>query len=61
MKKLRTVLLGIALALSVPLATNASDVLPATGKSANITSIQSQPQGRCCFVWWIGTWLCIPC
>jgi hypothetical protein len=59
MNKVRGILLGIALAL--PLAAIGSSGELATGKST-MTSIQSGPEsGRCCWVWYIGKWWCIPC
>ena len=60
MKNLRGILLGIALALPLA-AIGSSGELTATGKST-MTSIQSGPESaRCCWVWYIGNWWCIPC
>lgn len=61
MSKLRGILVGIALA--VPLAAlGASGDVAVTGKTSTMTSVQAGPQsGRCCFIWHVGNWWCIPC
>lgn len=61
MKKLRGILLGIALALPLAAIGASGEVTP-VGKSSSMTQIQSGPEsGRCCWVWHMGTWWCIPC
>lgn len=60
MRRLRIILLGIALALPLA-ATSASDEVGVSGKTSDMMQIQPQPQGRCCFVWYLGSWWCIPC
>ena len=61
MKRLRGILLGIALALPLA-AIGASGEVALVNKSSTMTQIQSGPEsGRCCWVWLMGSWWCLPC
>ncbi len=60
MRRLRIMLLGLAFALPLA-ATHATEEVGVTGKTTAMTEVQSEPQGRCCFVWYLGSWWCIPC
>lgn len=62
MNKLRGILLGVALALPLAAIGSSEIGVAATGKQGTMTSVQSGPQSeRCCFVWFMGAWWCIPC
>lgn len=65
MNKLRGILLGFALALPLAAVGSSSDVSAIgdmTAAKSTMTQIQTGPASeRCCFVWFMGSWWCIPC
>jgi hypothetical protein len=59
MSKFKSFVLGVALALPLTVFGASADVTP-VGAAKTMTSIQSEPQGRCC-VFFMGMWYCYPC
>lgn len=61
MRKVRGLLIGIALALPLAAIGGTGDV-SAVGKTSTMTSVQTGPEaGRCCWIMYFGSWFCIPC